>query len=782
MFTSYFKIMARLVGRQKTFTFLNVFGFAIGLTGFILIFLFIRYEFSVDKFHQKLDRLYLIVRDSYYGENTYQFTPVPYPFKDVIVNEFPEIEKSVRMDPWNKFVFKHGSKLFEEQVLLADKEIFDMFTFNLLEGDKSHPLAGKFDVAISKKLADKYFQREKALGKILQVGGKFDFTVSAVYEDLPPNSTLQSDIILPLEFLGTLGNNMTYMGSNACLTYLLLQEGVDVKAFEEKLKPRLGKEQQRDKPDELFLHPFKDYHLHTFHYSGGFIETLYIFSVIGFAILLLAGINYVNLVTAKSVRRTKEISIRKTLGAYKIQLIKQFLGESTFLALLALTFAILFVELTLPFLNPLLNKKLFIDYANPFLMTALIGFALVTGLIAGTYPAFYLARLSPSSAMKQNEKTKGGSFKSALVVFQFTVSIALIITSILLNKQFNYLINLPVGFDKDNIFYFKLEDEVISQCARVKKEFSELPSVQSISLSSHLPLQIGWNGGGFEWEGKNADQEVLISFTQTDESYLKAFSIPLVEGRYFNEGEIVYDSVSLITKVVINKSLKDITGFKDAVGKYLRRENERFEIIGVIEDFNFYGNRDKSGPLLITYEPTQLNYGFVKFNGSPLAVKEQLEKKYSIMFPNYPSNFNLINDWYERGFTLTASNAKIYSYFTALAVIISCLGLYGLASFIAEQRRKEIGIRKVMGATTQGLTTLLLKDFGRWLLFANAIAIPLAWYYSNQLLEKYTYRTNISVWIFVVAAILSILIAGITVFGQVFRTARQNPADVLKCE
>lgn len=782
MFSNYLKIIARSILRNKTLAFLNIFGLAVGLSGFILILLFVRYEFSVDKFNEKLDRLHLVVRDSYFGDETYQFMPVPYPFKDMLVQEFPEIEKATRIDSWNKFVFKYKNTLFEESVVLADKEIFDMFTFFFIEGNKNSPLSGKFDVAISKHIADKYFPGESAVGKVMQVSGKFDFTVSAVYDNLPIFSTLKPDIILPFDFLSALGYDLTNMSSNACITYLLLQEGTDVKSFEKKLKPRLGKEQTSDKPDELFLHPVKDYYLHKFHYSGGLIETVYVFAAIGFGILLLAGVNYVNLVTARAATRAKEIGIRKTIGAPKLQLINQFLGESIFLTVLALGFAILLVEGTLPFLNPLLNKKLSIDYSDIVLIGTLIGIALVTGLAAGIYPAFYLAKLSPSSALQQTWKSRGSSFKSVLVVFQFAVSIALIVSSVLLNKQFNYLIHLPVGFDKDNIFYFKMEDEAINQYARLKKEFSELVSVESVSLSSHLPLQIAWNGGGFDWEGKDPNNDVLISFTQTDDNYLKTFSIPLIEGRYFREGEQVDDTVNHISKVVINKNLKELTGFKNAVGKYLRSGDQQYEIIGVVDDFSFYGNRGKSGPLMITYEPVQLSYGFIKFHGSSTTVREQLEKKYAAMFPNYPPNFNLVNDWYEKGFSLTASSASIYNYFTGLAIVISCLGLYGLASYIVEQRKKEISIRKVLGASTSRVLFLLLKDFGLWILLANVIAIPVSWYYSTILLEKYTYRTEVSIWIYVVAIAASVIIATITVFGQVFRTANQNPAEILKLE
>lgn len=768
--------------RHKTFAFLNIFGLAVGLSGFILIFLFVRYEFSVDKYHEKIDRIQVVVRDSYYGSDTYQFMPLPYPFKDVLVEEFPEIEKATRTDPWNKFVFKHGTTLFEEPVILADKEIFDIFTFPLIEGSASSPLPGKFDVAISERIAGKYFPGEKALGKVFQVGGKYDFTVSAVYENPPPFSTMKPDIILPFEFLGTLGYNMTNMQNNSCFTYILLNEGADAAALEKKLKPRLGVEQGREKPDDLFLHPFEDLYLHRFHYKGGLIDTVYIFSAIGLAILVLAGINYVNLVTARASKRAKEIGIRKTIGAPKFQLVKQFFGESIFVTLLALVLAVLFVELTLPFINPLLNKKLFVDYGNPLFIISVVGFALATGFMAGIYPAFYLARLSPSSALQQSEKSRGNSLKAALVVFQFTVSIALIVSSVLLNKQFTYLINLPVGFEKDNIFYFKMEDEAIERYDQVKKEFGELASVESFSLSSHLPLQIGWNGGGFDWDGKDPNQEVLVSFTQTDENYLKTFGIPLIEGRYFKEGEQVVDTVNGITKVVINRSLKDLAGFKDGTGKYLRRDGHKFEIIGVVEDFNFYGNQGESGPLLITYEPLQLSYGFIKFSGPQAEVKKQLEQKYSAMFPNFPPNFNLVSEWYERGFSMTSSNAGIYKYFTGLAIIISCLGLYGLASFIVEQRKKEISIRKVMGATTSKVTLLLLRQFGLWILIANAIALPLSWYYGNKLLEKYAFRTDISVWIYAAALAASVIIAALTVFSQVFRTARQNPAEVLKYE
>ena len=782
MILNYLKIILRLLTRQKTFAFINIFGLTIGLVGFILILLFVRYEVNYDKHNQKLDRLYMVVRDVFLDNNVYNFTAVPYPFKDAVVAEYPEIEKATRIDDWSRYLFHFDDKTFDEPVTLADKEIFDMFTFNIIEGDARKPLPDVSSVAISKRTAEKYFGSEKAVGKVFHVNGQYDLTVTAVYDNLPPNSSLRQDIILPFDFYKTMGRDMTNWGSNATRVYLLLHKDVDVAAFEKKLEPHLGKMQTSDKPDKLFLHPYRDNHLHNFHYKGGAIQLVYLFSIIGVVILALAAINYVNLVTARSVRRAKEIGIRKTVGAEKSQVVIQFLGESILLSVIALNFAVLIVELLLPMINPVINKSLTIEYSNPAVLFTLLGIAILTGLIAGVYPAFYLTRFSPSAVLKNVAGVKGGSFKSALVIVQFSVSIALIITSIVLYKQLVHLKNLPSGFSRENVLFFKLENEALEHLEALQKDLSQIPAVTSISAASHLPSEIFSNGGGFTWEGKNLDNDVLISFTSVDHNYLKTFDIKLKEGRFFDANEVTLDTTRKVLKVVVNQRLVDITGFKEPLGKRLKNDSWSYEIIGVVNDFNFLQMRSEHGPLMISYNPQGTQFGFVKVSGDVAEVKKQLEARYSAMFPQLPPDFRLVEDRYQQYFGYESQNAKIFGYFTLLAIIISCLGLYGLASFIAEQRRKEMGIRKALGANTSGLSFLMLKDFAIWLIIANVIAIPLAWYYSNDLLSKYVFRTDISIWVFLLAAVISIFIATITVIAQVTRTAGQNPAVVLKYE
>ncbi|HYG04559.1 MAG TPA: ABC transporter permease [Chryseosolibacter sp.] len=780
MISNYLKVVLRLITRQKSFAFLNIFGLTIGLIGFILIFLYVRYELTFNRHHEKLDRLHLVFRDVHIDNTTYHFTPVPYPFKDAIVQEFPEIEKATRYDAWNRFMFRYNEKAFDEPVLVADKELFDMFTFNFLEGNKDNPVPDAGKVAISKRIAEKYFGNEPAVGKSFQINGKHDVTVSSVYDNLPPNSSLQSDIILLMDFYKTLGWDLTAWNSNSTWVFVLLNENVDVNAFAQKLKPRLAKQQQST--DELYLHPYKDYYLHGFHYKDGAIKYVIIFAIIGMIVIGLAAINYVNLVTARSVKRAKEIGIRKSVGAQKSQVVFQFLSESILFALIALNFAVLTVELILPWFNTIINKKLSIEYTNPAILFSLIGIAVVVGLIAGAYPAFYLSKFSPASVLKSSEKLRGGHFKSALVIVQFSVSIALIIVSIILYKQFNHLMNLPIGFDKKNIFYFKLENEPRASFESLRKEFESLPDVISVGASSHLPTEIGSNGGGYSWEGKDPNQDVLISFTRVDDGYANTFGMEVKHGRFFQPGEIVIDTVNKISKIVVNEKLTEITGFADPVGKHLTTDSWRFEIIGVVKDFNFQQNQAEVGPLMMFYNPGATNFGVVKVKGDAKVVKGQLEKAYAKLFPQYPPSFTLMDDRFQQYFARENKNAMLFGYFTFLAIIISCLGLYGLASFIAEQRRKEMGIRKALGANTSGLSLLMLKDFAIWILISNIIAIPLAWYYANDQLATYTFKTEISMWIFVAAALLSILIAAATVIFQVLKTAKQNPAMVLKYE
>lgn len=782
MISNYFKVILRNLTRQKAFAFINVFGLTIGLIGFIVIFLYVRYELTFDQHHKKVDRIHMVFRDVHLDNNVYNFTPVPYPFRDEVVNEFPEIEKAARLDAWSRFLFQYEEKTFDEAVTMTDKEIFDIFTFQILEGDANNPLPNDNSVAISRKTAIKYFGDDRALGKVVHVNGNDDFTVTCVYDNLPPNVSLRFDIILPLDYYRKLGRDLSAWNSNAVNILMLLHEGTDVSAFQKKLEPKLAQHQPSDKPDKLFLHPFKDIHLHNFHYKGGAIQFVYLFSIIGVVILALAGINYVNLVTARSVRRAKEIGIRKTVGASKSQVIAQFLSESVLLALVALNFAVLAVELLLPLINPVIGKELTIEYTNPVMILTLIGIAIATGLLAGLYPSFYLSRFTPSAVLKGSSASGRGTFKSALVIIQFSVSIALIITSIFLYKQLVYLKTLPTGLAIERVIFFKVEEEPRRNIEGLRASLKQLQGVSDVAFAGHLPSEVFSNGGGYNWEGKDPEQDVLISSTWGDDGYLNTFGIKLLDGRYYSVGEVTTDTINNIEKVVINKRMADIIGFAEPVGKMIQRGDWRLEIIGVVSDFNFLRMRSDVGPLMIYYSPDGGTFGFVRIDGDVEKVKREVENTYARMFPQLPPDFRSYSDHHDNYFGTETQNARIFGYFTLLAILISCLGLYGLASYLAEQRRKEMGIRKALGASTAGLSALMMKDFVIWILIANAIAIPVAWYYSNDLLSKYAFRTEISSWVFIVAIVISIVIAGATVIFQVLRTAGQNPAAVLKYE
>jgi ABC-type antimicrobial peptide transport system permease subunit len=782
MLANYLKIAFRLITRQKAFALINIFGLTLGLIGFILVMLYVKYELGFDKHNEKIGRIHQVVRDVYYDNTVYHFSPTPYPFRDAIVAEYPEIEKATRLEEWNRLMIRHDDKTFEEVVAMADKDVFDIFTFEFLEGNSQTALPSISSIAISKRTAQKYFGNEPALGKTLQVNGKYDFMVSAVYDNFPITSTMRFDVILPVEFYKDLGRgDLTSWGSNSYPVYILLREGTDVAAFETKLKPRLGQQQTQDKKDELFLHAFNDIHLHNYRHKNCPVTYVYIFGIIGVVILALAGMNYINLVTARSVQRAKEIGIRKSIGAGKSQVVIQFLGESILFALIALNFAVLIVELILPWFNVTIQKQLSIDYANPLTIISLLSIAVFAGLAAGAYPAFYLAKFNPAAVLKNSASLKGGSFKSVLVIVQFTISIALIITTTILNKQFNYLLQLPVGFEKDNIFYFKLEDETRNQFESFAKEMEQVPNVVSVTSAGQIPTEIYSNGGGFRWEGKDPNSDVLISLTNGHDAYPKTFGMEMVAGRFFQPGEVVRDTANKILKVVVNERMTEIANFKDPIGKIISRDAWSYEIIGVIKNFNFLGMRNVEGPLMIFSNPAS-QWGFIKVAGDMETVKQAIMAKYTKLFPQYPPNFQLLEDRIALYHGAVNRMTALFSSFTLMAILISCLGLYGLASFIAEQRKKEMGIRKSLGATTTGLALLMLKDFAIWILIANLIAVPLAWYYGNDLLSNYNFRTEISWWIFAVAVLTSAVISTATVLTQVLKTSRQNPALVLKYE
>jgi ABC-type antimicrobial peptide transport system permease subunit len=777
MFKNYLKIALRVLIRQKSYAVLNILGLTFGLVGFIIIFLIVRDELSYDRSNKKLETLYVMGQDQFYGENTYHFMSMPPPLKSLLVETIPEITAATRFSSQN-ISLTPSDQSFNERVTFADAAIFNMLTFDMAEGDANHPLKGVYTMSISEKIAQKLFKGESALGKTLMVRNEFDFTITSVFEDLPYNVSYRPEIVIPFSFLEKLGMEPDVWGNNQFNTLVALDENANLTTVNEKVKDILKEKQESTA--ELFLHPLKDLHLHNLRYKGGSIEYVYIFIVIGLSILLLACINFMNMATARSVKRSKEIGVRKAIGAVRSQVMLQFFGESILLALISLNFAVLMVEFFLPTVNLLTNKHLFIDYGNIVLLASFLLIGIITGALAGAYPALYLSSFTPVAVLRSIVNSGTGSkFRKALVVFQFAISVTLIICTSIVYSQLNFLITADIGMDREHIIYFPTGNKVVQNMESFRTELNRLPLIEAISQSTHLPNSIYSNGGGWGWDGKDPEYDLLISMTSSDEYYAEVFGIEMAEGRYF-DAQIASDSID---KIVINQQLAELIGWDQSVGQSIIRENgQAYEVIGVAKDFNINDLRSKIPPLMIFFNVWDKEILSIRVTGDEKLATNAISDIYKDMFPDTPVELTPFQQNIEDQYKREQKLGDVFKYFAILAVIISCLGLYGLSTFMAEQRKKEMGIRKTLGASASLITRMMLSDFTRWVIIANIIAWPIAWYIADQWLEKFAFHISFGWWTFVVAGMSSLLIAVFTVMFQSIKTAMANPVYALKDE
>jgi ABC-type antimicrobial peptide transport system permease subunit len=788
MFRNYILIAFRNLSRQKGFSVINIIGLGVGMACFILILLWVRHEISYDRFNEKADRLYRLVQTQHYTSGPLTTTCMPGPIAADVRKDIPEIINSF-MYYVVKGVVNHKDKFFREDIRLADPELFSMFTFTFLKGDPKHVFDDLNSMVITDQMATKYFGNEDPVGKVIKVNSEHSFKVTGVIKETPANSSFRFDFCIPFEYIKKFGFTVDKYGWNTYYCYVELAPGSDYKVVNEKIRNYIIlKSANSDDPADdhsnsvidLFLFPLTKIHLYSVDGIGGDIKYVYIFSVIALFILVIACINFMNLSTARAARRSREIGLRKTAGAGRQQIIIQFIGESMLITVVAFAVSILLVYYFLPGFNQLSDKSLTIEWKNMSFATILIGIVIFVGVLAGSYPAFYLSSLNPINALRKLPgKGKGGSnFRRILVVFQFTLSVIMIICTIVVYKQLAYIRDKKTGMDRDNIVCLTMQGKSVDKYEMLKNEFLQNPNVISITRANSLPFEIGSNSGGFDWEGRNTKDEVLIGFEFSDFSYTQTFGMKMVSGRDFNSS-FNTDSAS----VLINQKTASLMGIEDPIGKWMSWGGTKFDIIGVVEDFHFLDMTSEISPLAIFYAPKYCNILFAKVSGNnPDQTLDYLRGTWEKYNPGFPFEYKYLNDSYQHLYRSEEKLSKIFRYFSILTILISCLGLFGLAAYMAEQRTKEVGIRKVLGANFYNIFRTLSGEFLKWVIIANFIAWPLAYYAMNRWLVGYAYHTNLSVWIFLLTALISILIAMITVSYQAIRTAQQHPVKSLKYE
>jgi ABC-type antimicrobial peptide transport system permease subunit len=783
MIKNYLKTALRNIRRYLAYSVLNITGMAIGLASAILILLWVQDELSYDRYFKNADDLYRVIeRQHFSGGEITQFAVSPGLLTSTLKEEYPEIVRSARYSN-PQFPLQKGNEFIEAKTAIADKEFLDMFDIESVRGDINSSFNGPFSIVITDKLAQKYFNNEDPVGKILK-SGAWVFTITGVVKSLPHNSHLEFDVLFPSEFLKQIGvpsNDWSYR----CYNYLQLRNGTDSKIFDKKIAGFIMKN-ERGSDSEIFLQNIKKIHLfssqkYTYDLGGhGDITYVRILSLIAMFILIIACINFMNLSTAMAAKKAREIGMRKISGAGKVNLIGLFLAEYVLIVLIALAIAMIVVELTLPGYNNLVNKHLTINYQSFGMYAGLISIILFCSLLAGSYPSLYMASLAPIDMIKGVAPTNpvNSRFRSILVIFQFLLSVILMICTLTIERQLHFFQKMNLGYNKENIGYFLFDTNPRDpQLETFKKEISTYPDILSVTRARHNPTNVEGTWSGLNWRGKKEGEDVKFYVLGADEDYAKTFNLNIKYGRFFS-GEFSTDNKG----IVINEESAKIMGLLNPVGEIITTaDGGKFTIIGVVNDFNFRSLHDRIEPLIMYLESCNTFYIRMKPDKTTSIIDFVNNTYKSFNNPN-PLNFHFLDDDFANLYRPEQKIGKILSYFSILAVIISCLGLIGLSSFTTARRTKEIGIRKINGAKSGEIFTLFSGEYIIWVFISIIIACPIAWYAMNKWLQNFAYRITISWWIFALTGVLAVVIALLTVSLQSYRAAGKNPIDALRYE
>jgi predicted permease len=783
MFKNYFKVALRNIQRHKAFSFINITGLAIGMACCILIMLWVQDELSYDKFHENKDTLYRMINQDLDAKGDLGGSTIPFALAPIVKSEYPEITSFTRYQDlsWRlscSFTYQ-DKKFYEPDFILADPSFFEMFSFPFITGNPQTALKDPHSIVLTQDTAQKYFGEEDPMGKVLRFNNRRDLKVTGVIQNLPHNTHMQFDLISPIQILGEQKIKSWAWESDS---YIQLHPNTDVDEFREKIAGAFTKHSPQTWIKlKVNFQPVTKIHLHQ---GRGDIRLIYIFSSVAFFILLIACINFMNLATARSAKRAKEVGLRKIVGAHKPQLIRQFFNESLLLAFIALVMALILVRVVLSAFNNLTSKPLSLDIiANPALFVGLVALTFLVGIISGSYPALFLSAFQPVQVLKSSFSGRSGGslFRKILVIFQFSISVVLIIGSIIIYQQVYYIQNRDLGWDRENIIAMPINNELRQQFQSLKTELEGNPNILNVTAASTVPTHIG-DTNPINWEGKETDEPALIKFVVTEHDFVKTFEMEILQGRDFSRN---YETD--VNNFIVNQEAVELMKLESPLGKQIRSMGVTGEIIGVVKDFHFRHVKYEIIPLILTINPQLYDYfhKFVFVKLRPTEIPQSIEyvrtvcAKYS---PHFPFKYRFVDDHYSNMYIYERYVGRISNYFTFLAIFIACLGLFGLASFMAEQRTKEIGIRKVLGASVPGIIVLLTKEFSKWVIIANVIAWPVAYIAMNKWLNNYSYRIPIFWWIFIAAGAAALAIASLTVSYQAIKVARANPVDALRYE
>ena len=796
MIRNYLKTAIRSLFKNKGYSFLNIFGLAIGIACAAFIFLWVENEFSFDQFNTNKDRVYLTLVNQPYDKYVFTHSSTQGPLAAAMQTEVPGIEKTCRAsEDQTSLLFTVGDKSVYASGRYAEPTLFDMFTLPFVQGNAKNAFAQLNSLVITEATAKKFFGNEQnVIGKSIRVDNKENYIVSGVIKDIPTNSSVQFEWVAPFEVIYKQSAWMKDWGNSGLTTYVELKPGANVDAINKQLKNFV----QRHYPVSIshpFLFNLNDWHLHD-HFengkmTGGQIEYVRLFSIIAWIILLIACINFMNLATARSEKRAREVGVRKVLGAGKKSLIAQFIGEALILAFVATVLAVFIVVLLMPLFNALVQQQLTLGLDKPLHLIALLGITLICGLIAGSYPSFYLSSFNPVSVLK-GLKVKDGNaayIRKGLVVLQFSVSIVLIIGTIIIYQQIQHVKSRNLGLNKDNLVEIMVHGDLAKNFNAIKQDMTNSGYVSNAALADHTTLGGGNNTDRLGWEGKAPGSKVLISGRSITPEFFATSGMHILEGRnlQFSDSVAAVQGPVKTMNTVITKSFAKLMGKGSAINKLYYNAgdpNFKLRVVGVVNDYvygNMYGTPD---PVIFSVvKPQDAYIMYVKLNGKDVAKGiDEVKNIVNRYNPGYPFEYRFVDEQFNKRFLSEMLVSKLSQVFALLAIVISCLGLFGLAAYTAERRFKEIGIRKVLGASVSGITKLLSIDFLKLVAVACVVAFPLAYWAMHNWLNNYEYRITINWWVFAIAGCVAMLIALLTISFQSIKAAVANPIKSLRSE
>jgi putative ABC transport system permease protein len=788
MFKNHIIAAIRHAFKFKAYTLINLLGLVIGLSSSILILLWVQDEVEKDKFHVKSDRIYQVWRNMHQADGAINTTGgIPQPLAVVLKDEYPEIDQ-VTLISWEmEMLFKKDDQSSFELGRYVSPDFFNMFSYPLITGDPNSVLYDLHSVVISDRMAKIYFgenwqDEQNILGQVLKIDERQDFAISGVFKNTDENSSIQFDWLLPAQEYINRKSWVESWYNGSFRMYISLEDPASLKTTQKKVINEINTHTENAADERIFLQKFSETYLYSNFNNGqpdgGRIRYVQMLLIMAIFILVIASINYMNLFTAQASRRAREIGVRKIIGASKSSLSMQFFIESFLLSITSLLLALGLVFITIPYFNGITGKALMLEVNDPKFWIGIVVVILFTTLLSGSYPAIRLPSFKIINSLKGGViKTSGSLFRNGLVVFQLALSILLIAGTIVVSQQMGFIMNKDLGLDRDRLLFINMEGDLAQKSDAYKTALLKLPEINAVTFTSGNPISYGSSTGGASWDGKNPDDVVEINVLTVDLNFIKTMAMEMETGRDFSD-EFGTDS----SKFIINEVLADIMGFENPLAQNLSVWGEKGSIIGVVKDFHMSSMYEPIMPLIIRYDPDGTEVAFIRTQDNIAAAIEAIEKVTLDLNPAYPFQYDFLDDDFKEAYRSETTLSTLANIFAIVSIFISCLGLLGISSFSADQRSKEIGVRKVHGASILAVVLMLSKDYAKLMAIAIIIAVPIAYYYMQLWLSKFAFRIELNMVIFITAGAIAFVVGALTVGYKSYMAATINPVRTLKAE